>query len=121
MRPGSAKPGNVRTNWTGTTSFQADYCHSSSGNGSSTGVRLCLAHDEECSPSVGGLQCPLDGAFSGVSQRTGTHFSHHCQTFRGSPHIRSLENPLTEQPVFQTSGQFRGDVCVFCVHLSESW
>lgn len=37
MRPGSAKPGNVQTNWTGLTSYQADYCHPSSGNGGSTG------------------------------------------------------------------------------------
>lgn len=33
VQPRSAKPGNAQTNWTGTTSYQADYCHLSSGNG----------------------------------------------------------------------------------------
>lgn len=34
---GEAKPGNAEANWTGMASYQADYCHSSSGNGDSTG------------------------------------------------------------------------------------
>lgn len=42
VRLRSAKPGNVQTNWTGMTSYQADYCHPLSGEGGSTGYRLCL-------------------------------------------------------------------------------
>lgn len=34
---GSAEPGNAPTNWTGMASYRADYCHSSSGDGDSTG------------------------------------------------------------------------------------
>ena len=90
MQPASVKPGNVQTNWAGMTSYQADYCHSSSGNGGSTGDQLCLT----CSTwlrvgGVGGLQCLLAGAFLGSASEQG-RISHHCQKFGGSPHICSV-------------------------------
>lgn len=44
MQPVSAKSGNIGPNWTGMTSYQVDYCHSSSGSGCSTGNRLYVLY-----------------------------------------------------------------------------
>lgn len=78
--PRSAKPGNVQSNWTGMTSYRADYCHSSSGNGSSTGDRLCpmcgaCLRVQPLGSWGGRAAVPAGKGCSGVSQRTGTHFS----------------------------------------------
>ncbi len=119
VRPGSAKPGNVRTNWTGTTSFQADYCHSSSGNADSTGDWLWLTCSTWWSAQpLEGAAVPAGQGCSRVSQRTGTHFPSLSENRGDSSHFKCA-GPSIKQQVCQTSKWFEGCWCFLCALVRE--
>lgn len=85
----SVKPGNARSNWTGMTNYQADYCHSSSGNSDSTERRPApskIKHMIKSWEGGGLLRSVPAGTFLGSASGQG-HISHHCQKFGGSNYL----------------------------------
>lgn len=102
VQPRSAKPGNAQTNWTGTTSYQADYCHLSSGNGDLAGGRALsdAAGDVSSSSSVCRL-VPLgvqpanrDTFLIAVTESEGSLTLEMCRTLEQEASIRDVQRPV---------------------------